>query len=754
MVSKQKHPDLEIDSDFDLIDVDNLANLVDAFRAYVNTQRSPTLTEDEDNQTAIMQAVCLTLIVGPPEIGVTIHPSPLRERAYTFLSDVRTDAISEASACYLWLSCADGERRENDINEFVSLARKPLWEPVQALVYRALAYYGQRKTLAELLPREEPQSLVEADAWLEANNAIEGAEHLAKLIASMSSNLLSRGVCESWITLLLNELVLSQDDHTEKIEEDLLLLTSYFSETPPRTYGEAEFRHISARATAALACSRLARWLDIEDLLTSPAGQSLPAWERMYLRGLSLWQSNDCDRATSLMQTALEYNPYQTPIRLSLAILLAVQSPEEALEVLKYEEPTIEMLITQAALLARLGRYRKAKETLKLCDDDNIYRSEPSRYSWTRGREQFRKQKLILHTAIAEHMRDFESAAKIWQATNSGGIRNSLLEARKLYAANRELTSLVPGREWRRSILKNCIERGVQEIGAIPLIGNDTYFRAKALADISPERAAKDFQNLIKRPQWVEAEQKVGGGRLIVVGDALLHLDKIDDAFNAYQLANNSPHPELNERLAVAYIYKQVRDHANPKAILDAVAYTTDLVLDNPYPHLIAVLGLLIAGERNAALSCLDEAEERGAPGAICRSLRTLCTITSELGTIPEEDLTVLRLPKEVKAILRLICGEGSEPYRIEDYVNIFREKWITQCPTDPRLVARWLLTTWCEEGKWDQALDLANELVQSDDAWAKELAILVQVRHALNRASQGELGEAELELISLETYL
>jgi hypothetical protein len=52
----------------------------------------------------------------------------------------------------------------------VALAREYLWEPVSALAHRALAHFGRRADLADLLPREGPLSFAQAEAYLEANS--------------------------------------------------------------------------------------------------------------------------------------------------------------------------------------------------------------------------------------------------------------------------------------------------------------------------------------------------------------------------------------------------------------------------------------------------------------------------------------------------------------------------------------------------------------------------------------------------------
>jgi tetratricopeptide (TPR) repeat protein len=281
------------------------------------------------------------------------------------------------------------------------------------------------------------------------------------------------------------------------------------------------------------------------------------------------------------------------------------------------------------------------------------------------------------------------------------------------------------------------------------------FFRAVAVMDTLPERAAKDFQTLLRRRAWVEAERRVGGGRIIFAGDALLRLGQAQEAIHAYELVGDSPPPEVKERLAVALVYAEVLHHAEPPAILSVADRALSLAPDSPWPRLLAMLGLLIAGDVNSALPRLEAAEERGAPEIACRCLRSLCAIVSGTpATVTDKELAALRLPREAEAVIRLLCDAEPEPTRIEAFVRALGEAWITHCPTDPSLMARRLLTAWCDDGKWDEALRFADELAHSSESWAVELATLARVRHALERAGRGELEEAERELRELEVAL
>lgn len=731
-------------------DASDLDHLLSALQAYVHGRQAAPTADAGNEQADLLQSVCLTLMVGPPELGVDLSPSPLRDQAHAALHAGETDHIPETRVCRLWLACAAGERGPDAADEFATLAREPLWEPVQMLAYRAMADFGRRVLLADLLPKDGPLSLSQADAWLEASHAVEGDEALVGRIVSASDDVVSP--CQAqWTALLKAEAELACRAQPETVESELAGLAILADEHLPRTYAEAETQRIAARATAALARARVAQRCDDRGVLTSTAGQLLPAWEREYLQGLVRWQLNDHEGAIAGLKTALEHGPRQTPVRLALAVLVANSSPEAALDLLEYNEPTREMLVAQAALLARLGRYGEAENALARCLEDAAT-AEPMRYSWAVGRGQSRRQAYAMLTALAERRGDWNAASKNWQIACASGQPRTRQEARRIFAAHRELQSLPAGQAWRRELVTQQLERGCHEIGTIPMPGQEMFFRAVAVMDTLPERAARDFQTLLQRRAWIEAERRVGGGRIVFAGDALLRLGRPQDAIHAYELAGDLPLPEVQERLAATFVCAEALRQAEPAAISSAADRALSLAPTQPWPQLLAAVGLLIAGDASAASLRLDAAEERGAPQTACRCLRSLCAAASGTPTtVPGEDLAALRLPGQAKAMVDLLCGAGPEASRIETFVHALGKEWLAQCPTDPARIARRLLATWCDDGKWDEVFKFAEELARSGEAWAVELATLARVRHALERAGRGELEAAEEELHEVE---
>jgi len=117
----------------------------------------------------------------------------------------------------------------------------------------------------------------------------------------------------------------------------------------------------------------------------------------------------------------------------------------------------------------------------------------------------------------------------------------------------------------------------------VPLTGDALFFRAAATLDARPERAAKDFQTLLRQRAWVDAECRAGGRRLLFAGDALLRLGRADAARRAYEQAGEPSSPELAERRAVAEVCRELvagllSASTREVALMPAVSVATAIV--------------------------------------------------------------------------------------------------------------------------------------------------------------------------------
>jgi hypothetical protein len=756
----------------DLCEPDDLARLTAALQAHAEGRSAPAGERDEREQAAL-KAVAQILILGPLELGTQLFSSSWRAQAAALARAVVASELPEAQACALWLACAAGEETADAALKFSALLRRSLWPPVRALAYRALGFFGQRKLLAELLAGESALTLDQADAWLEAAHGADLEADWPDRIADWPDELLPAEQRAQWRALLASEAALASVDPSVEqaravvLERDLAALTALAVDGAPRTFAAAVTRRTAARAAAALARLRLALRRDDGSAITSAAGQLLPEWEREFLKALARWQSNNLYAATETLEEALRLNPQQTCLRLALAALFAPARPDAALQLLRDGTPSRESLVAMTALLARLGRFEEAERTLGRCAGSGAPGHEAARYSWARARRQYREREAVLRAALAEQRGDSNTANRAWRvayAEDEGAqqgrawlvdnLRKTLREVRQLLVTRRELEVLSGNQSWLRSVLQQRLKRGCYAVGKLSLEDDALFFRATTMVDVFPRRAARDFQSLLRQRNWVEKERRAAGGRIIFAGDMLLRLGRPADALNAYTLASSSPAPELKERLAVAGVFAEVVRQADAPRIADALRRAETLAALSPWPRLLAAVGLLLAGDAEAARAQLEAAAAHGADASLSQQLQSMCDFLSGAAVMPEGDIARLREVEDVRAVARLLCNMEVEAARVAALEQALGAGWLHGYALNPYVTSARLLNAWCDEANWDKALQYADELTQTELAWATELAALVRVRQALDYAQRGELDAADAQLQSLERLL
>ena len=417
-----------------------------------------------------------------------------------------------------------------------------------------------------------------------------------------------------WRRLLINESLLAAGVDAGGGQMALWPLVDLWRDTrAPRTFEEAVARRLAIRATGALARAAVARSESVADALTAPAAQLLPRWERNYLQGLNRWQADDRPAAMLSMREALHDNPWQLCVRHALATLLASDDPEAALEVLPADDACGGGLAARRSLLARLGRLDDVRPFDEGADLESV--SEPARVSWPRGRALVQARALALRTAIAERAGDWRQAERVWRDAALTWDK-AVHRARVLWNFTRERSALGSSRAWRHDVLTRDIQRAAHELADVPLIGDALFFRAAALAEHSPERAARDFATLARQSGWLDAEIQVGGARAVYVSDALLRLGQVQPAIRLYTRLKNAGMRAVEGRLAVASVYDAVRRGAGHERVIDAIDRAGVQGDEAPWPRLIGALGLLAAGEIAHARTTLAAAASQGAAAA------------------------------------------------------------------------------------------------------------------------------------------
>lgn len=730
-----------------LLHVEHVAQLVEALRTYAHERRQTQGSEESGPQLELLRASCLAVITGSidTEGGETLSAEDIE--TLQVLQTAGAEAMPEARVCRVWLSLSTKGPNASAIAELESLPQQPLWEPVQAIAYRVLAHFGRRRTLAMTLPANGPLSLSQADAWLDAAHIEDISPDWINRITVPTSDLRPPAVVDGWLRLLRAETDLAAGRNLPQIEVSLLELSHLAEGSPPRSYATVEARIIAARAAAARKRLYLAGWQGMEPTDGDCGDQWIPAWERLYLEALIRWYHEDLEESESLLNSALALAPLQTPVRLALASLQAVRESNEALDTLSADEPTREILVARAAILARLGRYEDAQSTLSKTSMHPMPGREPLRYCWPRGQSQLLRQEYSLRTALAELRHDWATARDAWRNACRGDRWKTLYQARELCQAVQELATMPDGKGLRRDMARQRLDRGRRELGNRPLLGDARYFRAVAMAATQPEQALLDARTLLRQRSWVNGELRAGSGRLVCVGDLLMRLGQTDEAIRAYELASRGDSSLAKERLAIAQLYRVVQEGGSPQLLEAAVGRTQKLAPNSPWLSILASLAFVIADDIDSAMARADTAGKQGATDLIHGLLGALYRAVRGEPLVDDVDITALRLSPKAEVLVRLLgtCGTASD--RLQAFLQVFAKDWADCCPFDPIRVVRRLAADPSSTHDFSRLRALVNELLESSTPGAVELTALVRVVQALNMACDGKLEMAVDEL-------
>ena len=719
-------------------DGSDVARLLGLLQAHDGARSMPLEVRDEARRIELLRACCLIVAAGPSDPDIPWAPTDsLRE---TLNAPVQGNP-PEAEICRIWLDCCAGKRPEQACSRLAELATGQIWHPIAALLYRALASCGHRQLLGSILSKTRPLAPAEADAWFEAAHIVPIAQDWTEGVIGPPSDLLPPILCGAWQKLLSAEAAIALGRDSQATHTELSALLGLVQAQTPGTYACTESRRIAARAAAALVRASLNSDISAAEVLASPAALGLAAWERDYLEGLVRWRTGDSSGAERALRSGLTANPRQHCIRLAIAALVAPDAPGLALEVLSEGGVTREAEAARAALLARLGHYEQAATSLEAA---STLPTTPVRYRWARGWEQYSQLESSLRTALAEHRGDWNAAAKAWNQRATNG-QKTLQLSRRLFMDRRELESTPATRGWTRDETTFRLNRRLREVGSIPLVGDALFFRAAGSMEREPARTAKDFIALLHQRSWVARECRVGASRIIFAADVLLSLGHGEAAAQGYALANRDGRADVADRLSLARLCAEAARGARPAEIR-----ATEGTVSSVYAPLLAATGMLSAHDLSGTMEMLDKAQQRGASSATCRCIRALAVAS----TASREDLSALRVPPQVLASFRLLCGEGPITARIQEYIEAMGDDWMDRCPVDPVEIARRLLAEWCDESKWDDALSFCVQIERLGYPWAAELAAIVRLRHALMRAAAGNLEEAEREIRLVESAL
>jgi hypothetical protein len=600
--------------------------------------------------------------------------------------------------------------------------------PVRLLLYRGLVRRGRRRELTELLPETDELSLFEFDALLETG-CIERLGNVRLAAEATEDELLPAPVRQFWSNLVTTEAELAKNRLSQSLLEKLERWHVNTELLPPETPGIFPPGYLQARCTAALARARIAARLDAEDILTGKWADGMPNWECKFLLGMSSLSIEQPKQATAHLEMAYQTAPRQGTVAIALAGRFAEDDPQRAVTLFDEVEASFETLIAKAALLLRCRRDDEARECLTAADEPNLP-GEPARLFQDSVRVQYRLQRKALATALFERQGRWSHAAAEWVSGDGNGQSSSLIKARELYQAVQEQKNLAGRQIWRQSLLAQKIARSRYELSQAVLNHEALFYWAAGNCDSDPAEAVRGFRRLVRQLAWTEAQQRVGGDRLVLVGDVLLRNGETADALRAYRMAQSAGYHEVEERLAVA------------KALCGDVTKIVDNEVQEPpvkswYPPFFAAVRLTIVGMAEKSAFFLIEARARKAPESLCRLLEAIVNNALPASILTEEELTGLDLPVTVEPIIRLLAGPGSWTERLCSYARVSGTPWRNDWPVAPAVVAAALTLHLCREEKWSEALATADRLLATNDPTLQDVALLAHVLWDLETARQ-----------------
>ena len=686
-------------------------------------------------------AVSVTMLTFPEEICLLEDSSLDRLELLDRFADLRPDDLPEAHLCRAWLEpAADISDQRADF--LISLGEK-VFAPASLLLYRLLVRLGRRRELSRMIPITGPLTVFQADALLETGELALLTSGWIERIQPDGNGLISSELHTRWLALLQGETELATGEASDVAQAALEGLAAVGDICRPGTFAAALQRYISSRTAAALTRARIGSRLVGFDCLDSDAGRWLPLWEREYLQGLSCQVLGNNDTAYLHLKKSLADNPFQNAVRIALAGLVARECPEDALGLLAPATPSRELNVIKAALLTRCCLFDEAGKELMARRDGTLSR-ESVRLFWSTARKHLEQQALALETAVLEQGEDWQKAAVSWQTYGSLGLPDTLRKTRALFHAVRERASLAAHQTWRRSLLDQQITRTRHELRLAVLNRDALFFWSLANFAEDPEQALQGLKRLLRQSRWVQAQQRVGAARLVLIGDLLLKKSQTTDAYLAYSLAARAGRPDMSPRLQVAWAMI-----ARP---LDAGASMPREagISDGFYPVLLAAMERISAGRKEDAELKLAEAEVLQAPKALCRVLRQIVSGNLLDSHVTEEDFQALSLPESIGVVVRLLAGPGSWEERMKTFVHTRGPQWPSDCPMSPVPLAATLVNVQYLEGDWGAIAETAIHLTETGNRQLQKIATLARILNALRKAVDSDLESAEDELKAL----
>lgn len=710
----------------DLNNLPDLLRLKGLLIAHDDVRRGSKEQREDKRRSELVEGCCLALIAGPLELGAESDVCPIRTRAGELLGDPADNELPEAKVCRLWLSSVEGSSPGDSLDQLTALVDTSLWEPVQALVIRALAYFGKRGILKRLAQRDMAASCYRNELLLEEPYAGRPVT-LTVDYEKQADRLFDSELIRDWSSLLLAEynLATTQEGIESKISH---LMASEFND-PPKSYMASERRRIAVRAVAAVVRDRIAQRRDATDILSCSACRLMPKWEKDYLTGLNDWVFGRHERALGSLQSANRRNPHQSCVRFALATVQAEENPSEALSIVESDDSSIETLLVKIVLLIRTGRSEEVAGLLQDCSVETTG-FLPLRYSWLAGRQYYESLLQTLRIAFYERLGDWHGAHKQLQTARTqvgNGSFKDLNLARTFFVVTQEAESQPSRNETKLAELERRVKRTWHEIRNIPLSGTALFFRAAGALERWSIQATRDFQTLLCQRAWIDAERQIGSERQIFIGDALMRLGDPQGAIKVYNGVKTVTTTQVQDRLALAQLWNLVKGSNNEAEIRAAMTRLDCAASRSSWVELGVALALALIGDTEETNQKLRTAEEIGASRQALDDLRLICAVLSGRSAATSRDPS----------------RHGRDEMISDVHAHLMNTK----------AVAYRSVKALCDKGAWNEAVDVSERLRLEEGEWVVQLRALATLSRALARA-ENEPEETERTLRELQEIL
>ncbi len=704
---------------------------------------------EQEELTELGTSICSILLTEAFEPGTGLAASPWRKDNLEVLQKQNYADYPEASGCIYWIKCLENKVEAGLSEDIFKLAKLPLWEPVQRLVYCALAWLGEYRALADLIsPEDELNDLDMTLLVLGEYSSSDEAGILERLPAVKDESKKDDDISGYFQKLFNAEVAIAASSAPDSYIEDLKDLSNMTREFPCNNYNDLEKTRIGIRAEAALLRLQLGDTGCSDIVISDKLDKFLPHWEKHYYQGLIHWKKQESDQALAELDCASRHNPGSNAVKYASATIQAESFPEKALDILDGEKLTYESIIARSMVLLRMNKYDDVDAMLS-----NVGLSElprvPLRFRWFNAMAGISRQENIIRTALSEYNKDWKAALHFWRKAFVGNTNDNLYLSRRLYISTRLLESLPDDRRREHAQLERDIKRIEYILSGQDLTGDELFFQAAGLMNEPPSTVAGKMNSLRCNRSWFKNEKNAGGERLLLVAKALLQAGNIDDAISIYERSEVNSQ-RVKNLLAILSVYSGFADGSDDSilaVILDSLhKENSDFGLFN----ILAALGLLTIGDKSQALNYISLAEKDSSNEKICHILRFLCASGNDKNFLDRNVLESLDVPEDVKMAFRVLSGD----HQIETYMKKYGRKWKAFYPVSPVQAIRKKIAVLIQNNDLQEVDKFSSGFGEYGLEVPNDLAIVACLRNILDQLFNKELVSAEKMLTKLEKVL